>query len=83
MTTSTRSAPSDDGEKLATIDRGPGKQLRIRLRRFSGHQFIDLREWSSRDGGEWWPVKGRGITIKPREPAAVVRALQDAERLAS
>jgi hypothetical protein len=77
-----RPAPTDDGEKLATIERGPGKQLRVRLKTFKGHAFIDVREWArSEEGGDWWPVKGRGVTVKHRELTDVIQALEAAKAL--
>jgi hypothetical protein len=77
-----RTAPTDEGEQLATLDRGPGKQLRLRWKEFKGHHFLDVREWSrSEQGGDWWPVKGKGITIKHRELDAVIAALEAARGL--
>ena len=73
--------PTDDGVPLATLGRGPDKQLRIRWREFKGHHFLDIREWAaSRQTGEWWPVKGKGITIKPRELVEVIQALEAVAR---
>lgn len=71
--------PTDDGEKLATLSRGPDKELRIRAKEFKGHQFIDVREWSRKAADQdWWPVKGRGVTIKMRELEQVIAALEAA-----
>jgi hypothetical protein len=69
----------DDGVKLATIPRGGDRELRIRWREFKGHHFVDVREWAaSAQTGEWWPVKGKGVTIKAREIEQVLDALEDA-----
>lgn len=58
---------ADDGVKLATISRGPNRELRIRRREFKGHHFLDLREWSvNPHNSQWFPEKGKGITIKVR-----------------
>ena len=74
-------APTDDGVKLATITRGGDRELRIRFRDFKGHAFIDVREWAaSPQTGEWWPVKGKGATIKPHELEAVIAGLQTARK---
>jgi hypothetical protein len=76
-------APTDDGVKLATLSRGPGNELRIRWREFKGHHFLDIREWSRRsEGDDWWPVKGKGITIKARELSDVMAACASASELA-
>jgi len=71
---------TDDGVKLATINRGPNRELRIRWRQFKGHQFLDIREWSVNiDNSQWFPTKGKGVTVKARElndfAAAVKRAV--------
>lgn len=72
-------APTDDGVRLATIARSGDRELRLRLCRYKGHAYIDVREWAaSPQTGEWWPVKGKGTTIKPRELEAVLAALQTA-----
>lgn len=71
----------DEGIKLATVNRGPNRELRIRWKTFKGHAFLDLREWSvNPENAQWWPVKGRGISIKPRELAAMADALRAAQR---
>lgn len=71
-----KAAPTDEGEKLATIDRGPGKQLRIRAKVFNEHPYIDIRVWDRRDeNSAWWPTK-KGVSIKPRELADVIAALK-------
>jgi len=77
-------APADDGVKLATISRGGDREVRIRWREFKGHRFVDVREWAaSAQTGEWWPVKGKGLSIKPRELEAVLGALRQASELAA
>jgi hypothetical protein len=73
-------APVYDGEPLATISRGTDRELRIRWREHSGYRFLDLREWSNSPGDAWWPVKGKGITIKPRELETVLEAVQALRR---
>jgi|SRR4051812_9105779 hypothetical protein len=76
--------PTDDGVALATISRAADRELRIRWRTFNGHPFIDVREWAaSRHTGEWWPVKGKGLTIKPRELDEVLSALRHGAELAA
>lgn len=70
---------TDDGVKMATINRGPNRELRVRWREFKGHHFLDLREWSvNPKNSQWWPEKGKGITIKARELKNVASAINDA-----
>jgi Transcriptional Coactivator p15 (PC4) len=71
---------TDDGLKLASINRGPNRELRVRWREFKGHQFLDIREWSVNIGNaQWFPTKGKGVTVKARElndfATAIKRAL--------
>ena len=74
--------PTDEGERLATIGRGAGKELRLRFRRYNGVPFIDVRQWECNpESGAWWPTKGKGVTIKPRELAEVIKALGAAREL--
>lgn len=70
---------TDDGVKVATLQRGPNRELRIRWREFKGHHFLDLREWSVNPrNSQWWPEKGKGITIKARELADLATAVSEA-----
>jgi len=71
-------APNDDGEPLATISRGPNRELRLRWREYKGFHFVDIREWSvNAHNRQWWPERGKGITIKPREVEQVIDALEE------
>ena len=71
--------PTDDGIRLATLPRGNNRELRVRWREFKGHHFLDLREWSNNPkSSQWWPEKGKGITIKARELQSVEAAIRDA-----
>lgn len=67
---------TDDGTRLATIPRGPNRELRIGLKEYKGHQFLRLQEWSvNPHNAQWWPEKGKGCSIKRREVEAVIAAL--------
>jgi hypothetical protein len=77
-----QTSPVDEGVVLVTLSRGPDLELRIRAKAFKGHRFIDVREWSRKAADQaWWPVRGRGVSIKVRELAQVIEALQAALRL--
>ncbi len=76
--TSTAEAP-DPGTVLASLARPDGTQLRVSAHRYEGKPYVRIAPWSSRDGGAtWWPVKGKGTSVKVRELAAVAKALLDA-----
>jgi len=80
-TTTNQQAPADDGVPLATLGRGPDKQLRIRLKEYQGHRYIDVREWAlSKDGAFWFPTK-KGGSIRTRELEHVIEALEKAREL--
>lgn len=71
--------PLDDGIKIATLGRGPNRELRLRWREYKGHHFLDIREWSVNGSNtQWWPEKGKGITIKARELDDVAAAIAEA-----
>jgi hypothetical protein len=77
-TPSSGDAP-DPGTVLASIARPDGTQLRVSAHTYEGRPFVRVAPWSSRDGGStWWPVKGKGASVKVRELAAVAAALLDA-----
>jgi hypothetical protein len=74
--------PAENGVNLATIPRGQGEQLRITLAEYSGHPYIAVRVWAlGADGRSWWPVKGKGVSIRLREIVPVGKALAEALRL--
>lgn len=68
---------SDAGERISTIERKEGEQLRLERRSYNGYPFLDLRVWFQGDDGEWRPTK-KGLSIKPRELDEVIAALTKA-----
>ena len=72
----------DSGVKIATLNRGPNRELRIRWKTFKGFPFLDIREWSiNNDNSQWFPAKGKGITVKPKELEALADAATKALKL--
>lgn len=67
----------DPGTVLATAARPDGTELRVSLHSFEGKPFVRVAPWQ-RSGDAWWPVKGKGVTVKVRELATVAAALLDA-----
>lgn len=63
---------------LLTVPRKDGtEELRVALKSYRGHPFVDVRAWYvDRDSGEWRP--GKGATIKIREIAQLASALDEA-----
>lgn len=68
---------TDTEEILLQLERGTEgtSELRITSAVFNGHSYIGVREWFKTEAGEWAPTK-KGMSIKPREVAAVIAALQ-------
>lgn len=71
-TKSTVSFRPPEGEAVA-IDRGYGKTLRVEIREYKGHQFVDIREWWTDKEGVIQP--GKGATIRFSELERVTEAL--------
>jgi hypothetical protein len=81
-------APEPSGQVLASFPRrgqhGEEQALRVCLDEYRGHPFVQVRLWQ-RDGrsGDWWPVKGKGISIRIAEAEGVIEALGRALDLAA
>ncbi len=74
-------APVERGRRLLTLPRGDGEELRANLDEFNGHPFLALRIWQKGQDGVWWPVKGKGISIRIRELEDVAEALRQAAEM--
>ncbi len=72
--------PEDRGERLATLPRGQGEELRVSLDEYEGRPYISLRVWSVASDGSWWPTK-KGCSVRIREISEVARALMVARDL--
>jgi hypothetical protein len=75
--------PEPSGQLLASFDRPnrdrADEQLRVVLDQYEGHPFLSLRLWSRDDrSGAWWPVRGKGISVRLKEAEGVARALMEA-----
>lgn len=75
-------APEDTGQRLATWPRGEGTELRVSWQTYEGHPYLSLRVWKQGEGGGWWPVKDRSLTVKVRELADLAEAVAAALDLA-
>lgn len=82
-----RTEGPDPGVIVADIARRDGTVLRVAVKRWrdpndasaAERPFVDVRLWSGA-----WPVKGKGVSVKPIELAALATALLDAaDQLAS
>ncbi len=75
-----RPAPQETGERLATLPRGQGEELRVSLDEYQGRAYVGLRVWAMGLDGAWWPTK-RGCSVRVRELAEVAQALMRARDL--
>src|SRR4051794_6660214 len=63
-----RAPPVEQGQTLAIFDRNRGtERLRVSLETYNGFDFVRLQAWQLNEREEWWPAKGRCVTIKTRE----------------
>jgi Transcriptional Coactivator p15 (PC4) len=77
-----RPPPEENGQRLATINRGKGEELRVNWSTYEGKPFLSIRQWNQNDDGQWWPDKARGVTIRIRELSDFAEALSQALDLA-
>jgi hypothetical protein len=74
--------PAPTGTLLAAFPRkgpdGVEQELRIVLDAYEGHEYIAVRLWQRDASGAWWPMKGKGLSIRLGEAQGVAVALQQA-----
>lgn len=75
------SPPQEQGERLATLPRNQNEELRINLAEYNGRPFIGLRIWAKGSDGNFWPVKGKGLSIRVAEIDEVIDALGQAREI--
>jgi hypothetical protein len=70
--------PVEPGQKLAGFPRNRGdEELRVELRSYEGHSYIDLRVWvKARDGR--WIATPKGTSIRVGELGGVIGVLKNA-----
>ena len=73
-------APVDDGVPLAALPRNNGQEeLRVGLKEYQGNRYVSLRVWGLDPGSDsWFPVRGKGCSVRLGEAEAVVEALRKA-----
>ena len=65
--------PQENGRRLATFPRGEGAEMRVNLAEYQGRPFVSLRLWERDGAGAWWPVKGKGCSVRLNEEAGADR----------
>ena len=68
--------PQESGERLACFPRGQDQEQRITLDEYQGHRYVRLQVWQlDRSNQTWWPVKGKGASIRLAEVAELAEVL--------
>jgi hypothetical protein len=71
---------AEEGRRLATFPRDPTTELRVTLAEYQGHPYISLRVWERGRDGRWWPVKGKGCSVRIAEAEGLADALRKVGR---
>jgi len=70
-----------EDQLVARIAKNAREEIRVALRHYKGHSFIDLRVHARGADGEMVPT-GKGITIKPDALPRLRQALAEADSVA-
>jgi len=75
-----KDARKDSDQLIATIEKNPDEEIRISLREYKGHPFVDIRIYWKPADGEPGPTK-KGVTFHPEfypEFRKAIAALEEA-----
>ncbi len=72
--------PPDTGEVLASFPRADGEELRLAAAEFNGAAYLALRVWRRDRSGCWWPVAGKGVSVRVGEAGGMAEALAAYDR---
>ena len=65
----------DEGDVYLRLPRAGGHELRVSAHTYKGHEFVRIAPWQKGANDAWWPVTGKGVTLKPAELDAVATEL--------
>ncbi len=72
--------PANQDVIIARIPKAKRFEVRVSVGEFKGKRRVDVRQWFVPNGTtEWWPTK-RGVVVDEPTLAAIVDALQEAQR---
>lgn len=71
----TASTVPDEGQVYLRLPRAGGHELRVSAHTYKGHEFVRIAPWQKGANDAWWPVTGKGVTLKPAELDAVATEL--------
>jgi hypothetical protein len=66
--------PVDAGTILARAPRTDGTEFRVSLHRYEGKPYVRVGAWQSA-AADAWPVKGKVVSVKVRELAALANGI--------
>ncbi len=65
---------------LGTIPKNELEEIRVRVRAFRGHPYIDIRVyWRTDPEEEYWRPSQKGVTLKPELVGELITALKNVE----
>jgi len=73
-----RKAPVENGERLVTIQRHEGDELRLNWAEYNGHNFLNIRVWTQSDDGQLFPHRDKGLTVRIAELADFAEGVEQA-----
>jgi len=76
------SGPVENGERLATIPRRDGDELRLSWAEYNGHNFLNVRVWHRDDNDTRFPYRDKGLTVRLAELDDFAEGIQRAVKLA-
>ena len=66
--------------QVASIRKNARDELRIAIREYEGHIFVDIRQFSPyRETGQMGPTP-KGVAVRPQKLKALIDALEAAEK---
>jgi hypothetical protein len=71
---------SQDEQLVKAIEKGMGGRIHVRLSRFQGRDYLDIRNFFQTDEEEWKPTR-KGIAIPIELYDELMEALKEAEPL--
>lgn len=67
--------PAENCRRLGTFPRAEGSELRVCQAEYQGRGYVSLRVWERDRNGQWWPIKGKGCSIRLGEIAGLIEVL--------
>ena len=80
MTTEPQESPESEEQLVKVIEKGMGGRIHVRLSRFQGRDYLDIRNFFQTDDEEWKPTR-KGIAIPIELYAELMAALKESEPL--